>query len=107
MEHQTSLIKGVIASAIFTIIFIMAITIIVELVPPIKDWLKSTFTHHWIGKGVLATGLFTLIAVLGSFYAKKEDWDEVAQYLNWLTVTTILGGGAILLFFIWEALFRK
>lgn len=107
MEHQTSVMQSVAASATVTIIFIVAITIAAELVPPLKDWLKATFTHHWIGKGVLAVGLFTSIAVLKLFYAKKDDWDQVAKLLNWLTVTTILGAGAILLFFIWEAFWRK
>jgi len=47
-----------------TIIFITAVTIAADLSPMLKTWLKDTFTHHWIGKGVLATVLWLVVVIL-------------------------------------------
>lgn len=51
-------------ATIIAILFITVITISGELLPPIKDWLKQTLFHHWVGKGVLGLLLWVLIAPL-------------------------------------------
>jgi len=30
-----------------------------------KDWLKTTFTHHWLGHGILVIAIFILTLLLG------------------------------------------
>ncbi len=55
--------SAILATAV-AIIFITAITIAADLYSPLKNWLKDTFSHHWIGKGVLAAALWMAVAVL-------------------------------------------
>ncbi len=55
--------SAILATAV-VIIFISAITIAADLYSPLKDWLKETFSHHWIGKGIIASVLWMAIAVL-------------------------------------------
>ncbi len=56
--------NSAVLATIIVIIFITAITIIAELSPLLKGWLKETFGHHWVAKGVLAAVLWAAIAVI-------------------------------------------
>jgi len=73
------------------IIFIAAITIAAELYSPLKNWLKEIFSHHWIGKGIIAALLWTVIAVLP---IKKQVPQKI------FTLILILSTLAIVLFYI-------
>src|SRR3989344_6855759 len=72
MPH-TRTITAFLISGIVTAIFIAAITIGGELAPAFKDWLKTTFYHHWLGKGALAVILFFVLGVVFSFIAPRSD----------------------------------
>lgn len=94
-------------AGICTVVFITLITVLADLVPALKDWLKSAFTHHWIGKGVLAAGLFALFYLLVYGSAKPEKADHLlAPLLRALVWLTILGTAILFLFFIWEAYWK-
>lgn len=56
--------NSAILATIVVIIFITTITIVADLSPLFKGWLKETFGHHWIAKGVLATLLWVVIAAI-------------------------------------------
>ena len=90
--------------AIAVVIFITFITINAELYLPIKDWLKNTFSHHWIGKGILSLAIFMIVGLLVWFLPVQQDEErtrKILMLLNWLL---ILGSLAIFGFFLWEVL---
>jgi hypothetical protein len=58
-------IEKIFLATLITIVFIAAITVSAELYPPLKNWLKETFYHHWVGKGILALAIFGAISFLG------------------------------------------
>lgn len=69
-----------------------------ELYEPFKNLLKSVFTHHWIGKGVIIALAFLVFGFLlrdknsvGKFSDEKIAWFSVIASLT-----------VILLFFIIE-----
>lgn len=71
-----------------------------ELFAPFKDLLKTLFTHHWVGKGVIITVAFILFGFLlrekesiGSMSSEKAAW--------YSTLASLI---VILLFFIIEFL---
>lgn len=59
-------------AAILAILFIAALAVGAELSAPAKDWLKSTFGHHWVGKSILATAFFAVVLAL-SYYSRTFD----------------------------------
>lgn len=63
-----------------TVTFLMLAVLIVgaEKAPDLKNWLKVTFYHHWLGKGALALILFTAISLLARF---KSDTANVSRYI--------------------------
>ena len=101
MPH-TRTITAFLISGIVTAIFIAAITIEGELAPAFKDWLKTTFYHHWLGKGALAVILFFVLGILLSFIAPRSD-SALASSARALTWVSILSALVILGFFTAEA----
>lgn len=79
--------------------WLLAILVIAaELIEPFKNFLKATFIHHWIGKGVIITIAFLLSGFLlrnkdsiGTFSDGKIAWYSMLGSLI-----------AIFLFFIME-----
>ncbi len=58
-----------------------ALVVATELYAPFKNILASTFTHHWIGKGVLTALVFILFSYLlrnrkkiGSYKDGEAAW---------------------------------
>ncbi|MDO8552829.1 MAG: hypothetical protein Q7S01_04910 [bacterium] len=56
-------IRSVAVASIAVFIMLAALIVGAELIPELKNWLKATFYHHWLGKGVLALGLFAILSV--------------------------------------------
>ena len=83
--------------------WLLAILIIAaELYGPFKNLLKSTFSHHWIGKGIWATILFVVVAS-GYYFIKKIDTsDSTTRFMRALAWTLIFGALTLFLFFTYE-----
>jgi len=94
-------IRAFLAAATVTVVFIAAITIVGELYPPLKDWLKATFFHHWLGKGALAAMLFIATGTALSLSPQRET--EIAGAIRILAWVSIASGLLILWFFMYEA----
>lgn len=98
MEHTNSKrdarsIAGSIAATV-AITWISASTVIGEMYAPLKDALKESFTHHWIGKGVIAVVLFIVVFLLVYPVAKKHmDRTTALSALFW---SSVLGTLAII-----------
>lgn len=94
-----------ILGGIVTIAAIAGMTIVADLVPSFKDWLKNTFSHHWVGKGVVAVVTF-LVATFGAMFLPfSVDEKKVQRALEWLLAVMILAALAIVIFFVIEAKF--
>lgn len=92
--------------AICAVIFITIITIAADLYLPLKGWLKNVFSHHWVGKSVLAAVVFLLFAVLSWPFSKRADDEKITKALILLNWFLVVGSLAIIGFFIWEALIK-
>ena len=79
-----------------TIIFITALTIVAELHVPTKDWLQTTFTHHWIGKSILALVLFGLLSAFRFFFP------NVKPHFGWLGGVALASAMLLFGFFLFE-----
>lgn len=106
MDKKFKIIYAVALGAIVSVIFITVITIAADLYLPLKGWLKNVFSHHWVGKSVLATIVFLGISFLALFLPIRAEEEKIIKVLRCLIWLTILGTLAIFGFFIWEALLK-
>lgn len=82
-------------------IVIAGLTIGADLVPPLKNWLKETFFHHWIGKGVIALIIFAVSFLISLAFPSTEKRERLTLTISvWVLATAIL---AIVAFFAYEA----
>ena len=58
-----SWVRSTAIATIVTGLMLAVLIVAAEEIPVLKDWLKATFYHHWLGKGALALGLFALLSV--------------------------------------------
>ena len=83
-------------------LYIPAVTIGAELVKPLKDFLKATFWHHWLGKSVMLIALYIVAVLLCSRIRSDESEHAAAQALTWAFVLSLGGARSIFLFFTYE-----
>lgn len=104
-RDPVNLAYGALIGATVTVVFLTVLVIWAELQPSVKDWLKATFTHHWIGKGLLATVVFF---VSGAFVAGGRPRDDAAhaQAGRVLYVVTVASGLVLTAFYFYEALIK-
>lgn len=99
---RNKIITAFLLSATVTAIFIAVITIAGELAPPLKDWLKLIFFHHWLGKSALAGILFFTLGILFSFISPRNN-AALSASVHAFTWTSVLSALVIFAFFIAEA----
>ena len=89
-------------TSIVTLLYVPIITISAELWVPLKNFLKATFWHHWLGKGVVLIGLYLIILGLLNLRKWPEDEETDAQYFNAVILVGILSALSIFGFFVYE-----
>lgn len=66
-EKLAPWVRSVAIATITTSAMLAALIVSAEEIPALKDWLKATFYHHWLGKSALALGLFTIVSLALQF----------------------------------------
>lgn len=94
-------VNSFIISAIIAIIFITVATVLAELYSPFKDWLKNTFYHHWMGKGIIAILLFYIFGLVG-YFSVKDSEDFMITMLKVAFWVTLAGVFVITGFYLYE-----
>jgi len=89
---QAAAIGSIVAS-----ILIAILTIVGEEWAPLKDWLKNTFTHHWLGKGALAIVAFSLVTLWQGYVCSGE---KTVQAIWYAVIAALLSAVAMTGFFI-------
>lgn len=83
-------------------VLVATLTIVGELWSPLKDTLKSIFTHHWLGKSFLTIAAFSL--VYGFRKNKPARTDSASRALYLATIMSLAATFAMLLFFVLHTL---
>lgn len=102
MRNKT-LMKFLQAAAVGSMVasvLIAALTIVGEEWAPLKDWLKNTFTHHWLGKSVLSIVAFSLVTLWQGHVCSGE---KATQAMWYAVVAALLSAAAMIGFFILHA----
>lgn len=106
MNRKLKLTESIILSSIAVAIFIPAITIAAELAVPLKEWLKNTFYHHWVGKSLIAVIVFAGLSILVFAIPYKASLERISRLLFILSTLVFLGTLAIFGFFSYETFFK-
>lgn len=105
-NSKVKIINAVTVGAIVAIILIVALTILADLNTGLKDWLKLVFSHHWLGKGILAGASFVLTASLVSLLPTRVS-EGRSPVLLWLLFAVATAGTAVILgFYLWEVFLK-
>ncbi len=72
-----SWVRSIAIAAIAASVMLAFLIVSAEEIPDLKNWLKSTFYHHWLGKGALAILLFTVTAVI----FRKSDATGLSRFI--------------------------
>ena len=102
MEKKFKIVNSFIISAIITVVFITAITVLADLKPVLKEWLKDNFYHHWVGKGILASIILVVFGFLIYFFSPDAGSGKIKISATILFLTAILASLSILCFYIIE-----
>lgn len=103
------IVRATTHAAALAVAFITGVTVTADLYLPLKDWLKLTFSHHWIGKGILAGALFVVMSAILSLLPAPADemkTKKLARCIGKLVIVSIAGTLIISAFFIYEAFFK-
>lgn len=100
--RKIKVVTSTFLAAAIVAIFVAVVTIFGELHAPLKDWLKTTFSHHWIGKGVLSAALFIVLFL--AFLLKNPTDEHLNRSMKtafWLSIVSSL---AILIFYCYKVI---
>lgn len=89
-------------SASITVLFITFLTVLGDIQAPVKDWLTTTFSHHWLGKSILAVLVFALFSVLFSLFIKRTDNKALHAAITVLITASVFGALVLTGFPLWE-----
>lgn len=71
-DSLSSWVRSVAIAAMVTSVMLAVLIVSAEEVPALKDWLKATFTHHWLGKGALAIVVFIVVTIAARLQGKTD-----------------------------------
>jgi len=76
----SSWVRAVAIATIATGLMLALLIVAAEESPALKNWLKATFYHHWLGKGALALALFALVSV--ALPCSRVQYDLPPSYFS-------------------------
>ncbi len=100
-EKLATWVRSVAIATITTSVMLAALIVAAEEIPALKNWLKATFYHHWLGKSILALGLFAVISLILRF---KGDTPRLSTIIIVETIAVILSVCIIAGFFLLHTL---
>jgi hypothetical protein len=101
-RHESTLDRVSVAfatSAVVTILFNAALTIVKDASQPLHDFMAKLTGHHWITHGIVVLAVFV---ILGWVLARSDAVWRLSdtRLVEWLVASTVLGGGAIAIWFL-------
>mgnify|MGYP001607765840 CR=1 FL=1 len=103
--NNSKLTKWVRSTAIATIatsLMLAVLIVVAEEIPDLKNWLKATFYHHWLGKSALAISLFIVTSLVLTLI--KRDKPQLSTIILVETIAVILAVLTIAGFFLLHTL---
>lgn len=106
MSGKLKLTESIILGSIAAVVFVVVITIAAELAAPLKEWLKNTFYHHWVGKSLMSLIVFASASLLTLVIPYKASLAGANRLILVLVALVLLGSLAIFGFFSYETFLK-
>lgn len=104
LQRERIPLWGFYVATVAAMALVTVLTVGTELNAGLKDWLATSFLHHWIGKGVLAVMTFGAIVGGASLFRRGQPTHVYRGALLTVSAAFLLGA-IILAFFTIEYLF--
>ena len=101
---KPTVIRASISALIVAMIFVTAVTVISDLYIPLKDWLRETHGHHWVGKSIWTVLLFILSATIMYPLLKRNQCALSPRLVFFAGHVAVFASIIITLFFVYEHL---
>ncbi|MDO8576400.1 MAG: hypothetical protein Q7R90_03730 [bacterium] len=95
----SSWVRSVAIAAMVTSVMLAVLIVSAEEIPALKDWLKATFYHHWLGKGALAIAVFIIVTIAARLQG-NTDASKLAGIIFAEAAVAALSVGAIAGYFL-------
>lgn len=103
--NRSSIIPSSVIAYAVAALFNAILVVIKETNPSIMTWLKVTFTHHWIGQGILVITVFVVVLLITMFTYKTQLTEDLIRKLEYIAlISTLLSIIIIAGFYATEAL---
>lgn len=102
-SRKNKLVSAFLVSSALSVIAVVVLTIGGELYKPLKNWLAETFTHHWVGKGILTFVGFYILGLLLQVFGSRSI-KIVIGLIYLLSFVALIGALAIIGFYYYEYL---
>ncbi len=102
--HPHRLPRASAYAATASIAFVTVITILGEVQAPVKDWLKRSFTHHWLGKTWLSIIIFVVLFLSFMRLPMQDEARQTNRAIRLAFWTGALGALALAAFYLSEEL---
>jgi len=102
MNEKQHIVNAALISFILIAIYIPAITITAEFMPPLKNWLATTYGHHWVGKGIIMMIVYGALFVTLSIVFKIQGRQLMPRLISISAGMAVLSSIIITFFFIYE-----
>ena len=103
--NGTRWVYGSIIGYFVAALFNSILVVIKETYGGVHDWLATTFTHHWLGQGILVILVFLIFTFIGANIIRDTELNESKAniYIALAVVATFLSiviiGGFFLIHF--------
>lgn len=98
--------RASIPSAVLAVLTVTVLTLWADLQPALKDGLKNVFSHHWVGKGIIAGAIFLIFTIGLSFFQTDEKKGLDGRGIWALTWVSVIGSIVMTLFFVYETYWK-
>ncbi|MBI2463280.1 MAG: hypothetical protein HYV65_03560 [Candidatus Spechtbacteria bacterium] len=78
LNPKSNQLYAVLVSAVGAVVFTTFVIVASYLWPSVQSWLAKIFSHHWIGKSVLATGFFFVSLAINMVVMKMRPQADSA-----------------------------
>lgn len=90
-------VRSVAIATIATSVMLAALIVGAEEIPALKNWLKATFYHHWLGKGALSLIVFAAVSLA---FRSTRDTPRLSTIVTVEAIAVILAAVVIAWFFL-------
>jgi hypothetical protein len=102
--NRLKLIYASAFAATISIVFSVAITLMAEWIPSLKNALKAWTGHHWTSKSVLSILVYVALLLIAYNITDQPEGSQLRRSIYVVTLAALLGYAILFFFFLSHSL---